>query len=109
LIKKALEVGNIKIYVLIRPRAGDFLYSHEEFEIMQEDIIECKKLGVHGVVFGLLLPDGNIDITRTKILVELARPMNITFHRAYDLSRNPIESLEDIIKAGCDRILTSGH
>jgi len=99
---------SIDIYVLIRPRAGDFLYSDVEFEIMKQDILICKELGYDGVVIGLLKPDGNVDVDRTKTLVELASPMAVTFHRAFDSCSNPETALEDVIACGCERILTSG-
>lgn len=95
-------------YVLIRPRNGDFFYSESEFEIIKQDILFCKELGYKGVVIGILLPDGRIDVRRTKQLVELAQPMGVTFHRAFDLSRDPEEALEAVIESGCERILTSG-
>src|SRR5690606_12303876 len=99
---------NIDIYVLIRPRAGDFLYSDLEFEIMKQDVLVCKELGYNGVVIGLLKPDGSIDIERTKNLVELASPMGVTFHRAFDSCNDSEKALEDVISCGCERILTSG-
>jgi len=99
---------SIDLYALIRPRAGDFLYSNLEFEIMKLDIQTCKDLGYNGVVIGLLKPDGSIDIERTKSLVELASPMGVTFHRAFDSCNDPEKALEDVISCGCERILTSG-
>lgn len=99
---------NIDLYALIRPRAGDFLYSDLEFEIMKLDIQTCKDLGYNGVVIGLLKPDGSIDIERTQKLVELASPMGVTFHRAFDSCNDPEKALEDVIACGCERILTSG-
>ena len=88
---------SIDLYALIRPRAGDFLYSNLEFEIMKLDIQTCKDLGYNGVVIGLLKPDGSIDIERTKSLVELASPMGVTFHRAFDSCNDPEKALEDVI------------
>lgn len=99
---------SIDLYALIRPRSGDFLYSAFEFEIMKADILKCKELGYNGVVIGLLTPDGSIDVERTKSLVELASPMGVTFHRAFDSCNNFEEALEDVISCGCERILTSG-
>jgi len=98
----------IDLNIIIRPRGGDFLYSEIEFEMMRKDIQIAKKSGVNGVVFGILLPDGSIDIERTKQLVSLAKPMNVTFHRAFDVCNNSFKALEDIIECGCDRLLTSG-
>jgi copper homeostasis protein len=108
-IKIAREKLNIELNIIIRPRGGDFCYSDLEFEIMQKDIGFAKENGVDGIVIGLLNPNGSIDIKRTKQLVELAKPMSVTFHRAFDVSNNPFQALNDIIECGCDRILTSGH
>jgi copper homeostasis protein len=100
---------SIPVFPIIRPRGGDFLYSDAEFDVMKNDITVCKELGFAGVVIGLLLPDGSVDIERTKILVALAAPMAVTFHRAFDRCNNPIKGLHDIIETGCKRILTSGQ
>jgi copper homeostasis protein len=100
---------SIPVFPIIRPRGGDFLYTDAEFDVMKNDITVCKELGFAGVVIGLLLPDGSIDIKRTKILVALAAPMAVTFHRAFDRCNNPIKGLHDIIETGCKRILTSGQ
>lgn len=108
-IKTAREVLTITLNVMIRPRGQDFCYSDIEFRIMKEDIKMCKKLGADGVVFGILKTDGNVDIERTTELVKLARPMSVTFHRAFDMVPDPVKALEDIISTGADRILTSGH
>jgi copper homeostasis protein len=94
---------------MIRPRGGDFLYSDEEFGIMRHDVVLCKELGCDGVVFGLLLRDGKVDVSRTAQLVSLAYPMEVTFHRAFDRCREPAEALEDLVKVGCQRLLTSGQ
>jgi copper homeostasis protein len=108
MIKTARLKTSIALFPIIRPRGGDFLYSNDEFEIMKNDINVCKTLGCDGVVIGLLLPDGRIDEHRTAELVELAYPMDVTFHRAFDRVKDPIESLEKIINCGCKRVLTSG-
>jgi copper homeostasis protein len=108
-IKLARKKLNIGLNVMIRPRGSDFCYSDLEFEIMKEDIRMCKELGSDGVVFGILLPDGNVDMERTKILVELAKPMSITFHRAFDVTPDPFKAMEDIIELNIDRILTAGQ
>jgi copper homeostasis protein len=99
----------IAINVLIRPRPGDFLYSDTEFETIKEDIRVSKELGVNGVVCGVLLPDGNVDVDRTRELVELSRPLSFTFHRAFDFTPDPFRALNDVIATGADRILTSGQ
>lgn len=102
------EQLTIEIYVLIRPRSGDFLYSEEEFKIMKSDIELCKKLKCNGVVLGILTANGEVDFERTSELVQLASPMGVTFHRAFDRCNDPFKALESIIKVGCERILTSG-
>lgn len=98
-----------KLHVIIRPRGGDFLYTPLELERMEEDIRICRKLGVDGVVFGCLTEEGEIDREANRRLVELARPMSVTFHRAFDRTADPMKALEDIISLGCNRILTSGQ
>ncbi|MDB4303802.1 copper homeostasis protein CutC, partial [Desulfosarcina sp.] len=108
-IKLVLEKLDIPINVMIRPRGSDFCYDDLEFEMMKEDVLLCKQMGVNGVVFGILLPDGNVDMIRTKELVELARPLSVTFHRAFDVTPDPIKALEDIISCGFDRLLTAGQ
>lgn len=108
-IALAREKVNIALYPIIRPRGGDFLYDELEFEIMKKDIQLCKQLGCDGVVIGLLTAAGKIDLPRTKELVELAWPMGVTFHRAFDMTDDPFQALEDVIAAGCERILTSGQ
>lgn len=108
-IKEAREKLSIELYVMIRPRGGDFLYSDEEFAIMKADIDICKQLGCDGVVLGLLKKDGNIDKIRCKELVVQAYPLGVTFHRAFDRTIDPFSALEDIIEIGCERILTSGQ
>ena len=108
-IKIAREKLKIGLNVMIRPRGSDFCYSEIEFKMMKEDIRICKELGIDGVVFGILLPDGNVDTERTRLLVELARPMSVTFHRAFDATPDPFKALEDIIDLGFDRILTAGQ
>ena len=105
LAKKTLS---IKVYPIIRPRGGDFLYSDLEFEIMKQDIKICKSLYCDGVVIGILKADGSIDKERCAELIECAKPMPVTFHRAFDMSNNLEQALEDIIDLGCERVLTSG-
>lgn len=108
-IKAARKILSIELYPIIRPRGGDFFYSDEEFEIIKSDLLLCKSLGCDGVVIGLLNADGSVDKQKTKILTELAYPMGVTFHRAFDRTKNMFEALEDIIDCGCERILTSGQ
>src|SRR5690606_23744744 len=108
-ISLARELLKIKLNVIIRPRGGDFLYSDLEHRIMLKDIEIAKKLGVDGVVFGCLTPNGDIDMKRNSELMEAAEGMSVTFHRAFDMCRDAFESLEKIIELGCDRILTSGQ
>ena len=101
---------HIRMYVLIRPRRGDFLYSDLEFEIMQADIRNCIEAGCDGVVIGMLNADGSIDKPRCLELVRMARQwgLGVTFHRAFDMCNDLYQALEDIIEIGCERILTSG-
>ena len=107
-IKAARKVLTIDVFPIIRPRGGDFLYSDDEFEIMKTDIMVCKELGCDGVVFGILKNDAIIDVERCKELVQLAYPMEATFHRAFDRVTHQTEALEQIINCGFTRILTSG-
>ncbi len=107
-IKAARQKLSIELYVMIRPRGGDFLYSDEEFDIMKADIKVCKELGCDGVVLGILKKDGSIDKKRCTELIVLAYPLGVTFHRAFDRTNEPFKALEDIIDIGCERILTSG-
>lgn len=108
-IGQAKKNLSIDVFVMIRPRGGDFSYSDYEFEAMKRDIEMCKQLKVEGVVFGILTSEGRIDRERNKKLIDLARPMRVTCHRAFDMTRDPLEALEDCIAIGFDRILTSGQ
>ena len=109
LIVEARKKLHIALYTMIRPRGGDFLYTNAEFEIMKADVLLCKRSGCDGVVTGILTADGKVDKTRSRILVDLAYPMGVTFHRAFDRTENAFESLQDIIDCGFERILTSGQ
>ncbi len=108
-IQLARERIDIRLNVIIRSRGGDFCYSDVEFEVSKLDVELAKKLGADGVVIGILNEDGMVDVERVGALVELARPMNVTFHRAFDMARDPYQALEEIIELGIDRILTSGQ
>ncbi|OBU86105.1 copper homeostasis protein CutC [Chromobacterium subtsugae] len=106
LARDRLAIG---LHALIRPRGGDFLYSELEFEQMARDIELCRRLGVDGVALGLLTADGDVDVERTRQLAGLAGPLAVTFHRAFDMARDPARALEDVIAAGCRRLLSSGQ
>jgi|AGTN01.2.fsa_nt_gi Uncharacterized protein involved in copper resistance len=108
-IALARELLNIKLNVIIRPRGGDFLYSALEHTIMLKDIEIARRLGVDGIVIGCLTAEGDIDMERNRELIDAAGGMSVTFHRAFDMCRDPFESLEKIISLGCHRILTSGQ
>jgi copper homeostasis protein len=108
LVQQAMHSVQIPVFVMIRPRGGDFLYSVVEYAVMQEDIRYCKAQHCKGVVLGLLNRDGTVDYDRTAKLVELAWPMEVTFHRAFDRVNDPEQALEVVINTGCNRILTSG-
>lgn len=112
MIKEAVASGIPRINVLIRPRTGDFLYSDNEISLMESDIRTAIEVGATGVVIGALTPDGHIDIPTISRLIKSAREkkgdINVTFHRAFDLSQDPVKSLEDVIGLGCDCLLTSG-
>ena len=104
--RSRLKIG---LQVIVRPRGGDFLYGDDEMEVMREDIRMAKDLGADGVVVGCLTAAGDIDRARTGELIALARPLNVTFHRAFDMCRDPLKGLEDLVELGVDRVLTSGQ
>lgn len=108
LIKQVVDRLTIPVFVLIRPRSGNFTYSEAEFEIIKADIKICKALGIQGIVSGVLNSDNTVDLKRTQELISLAKPLSFTFHRAFDCVPNPLRSLEQLIDFGVDRILTSG-
>jgi copper homeostasis protein len=108
LISTARHRISIDLHVMIRPRAGDFCYSTDEFEVMQQDVLIAKQFKANGVVLGLLNGNGTVDIARTRKLVELASPLSVTFHRAFDMSSDLFRALEDVTYTGVKRILTSG-
>ncbi|HVY76427.1 MAG TPA: copper homeostasis protein CutC [Puia sp.] len=108
-VKAARKKISIELYPIVRSRSGDFLFSEEEFDMMLHDVELFRSAGCDGVVAGMLLADGRVDKPRTARLVEKAYPMGVTFHRAFDWTRNAFEALEDIIEIGCERILSSGQ
>ncbi|HYC28631.1 MAG TPA: copper homeostasis protein CutC [Chitinophagaceae bacterium] len=108
-IKQCREKLSVALFPIIRPRGGDFFYTDDEYAVMTQDLKLCRQLGCDGVVIGLLNADGSIDAERTKRLIDLAYPMEVTFHRAFDRCRDPFEALEQLIEIGCTRILTSGQ
>ncbi len=108
-IAVARELLRIRLNVIIRPRGGDFLYSALEHRVMIKDVETARTLGVDGIVIGCLTSEGEVDMARNRELIEAAGEMSVTFHRAFDMCRDPLESLERIIELGCDRILTSGQ
>lgn len=108
MMRKARDAARVPIFVMIRPRAGDFCYSGEEFRAMQRGIELAREMKTDGVVLGVLRDDHSVDVPRTKELVEQARPMRVTFHRAFDACGDSLRAMEDVIETGADRILTSG-
>ena len=108
-IERVAEIKGLDLSVMIRPRGGDFLYDEYETACMEEDIRTCKRLGVDGVVIGALTAEGDIDTVTCKRLINAADGMSVTFHRAFDMCRNPQKALEELIALGCHRVLTSGQ
>lgn len=109
LIAEARKIEGIVLNVIIRPRGGDFLYNEHEAACMEQDIRTCRQLGADGVVIGALTAEGDIDTALCKRLIDAADGMSITFHRAFDMCRDPKRALEELIAIGCDRVLTSGQ
>lgn len=108
LVREAVQASGLPVHTLIRPRGGNYLYSEAEIAVMAEDILHMRSLGVAGVVLGLLRADNTVDVETTKNFVQLARPMEVTFHRAFDDTPSLEQALEDVIATGCTRVLTSG-
>jgi copper homeostasis protein len=108
LLQMAIAKSGLPVHGLVRPRAGDFVYSADEIAVMEQDIVHMRQLGVAGVVLGLLNSDRTVDVEATRRMVELARPLKVTFHRAFDETASLESALEDVITTGCDRVLTSG-
>lgn len=106
-IEYAVDAVGVPVMVMIRPRGGDFCYQAHEFRIMERDVDLVRESGARGAVFGLLLEDGRIDVERTRALVERARPMQVTFHRAFDVSKDLLVSVDALKACGVDRVLTS--
>lgn len=109
LLQQVIASTTLPVHVMVRPRGGDFLYSSKEYDRMKHDIVHAAGAGAAGVVFGILRNDGSVDMNRCSELIQLARPMHVTFHRAFDMTVDPFHALEDIISLGADTILTSGH
>lgn len=109
MIVEAKRLATIPFHVIVRPRGGDFLYSDVEFAAMLADVKALRELGVAGIVIGCLTPDGKVDEPRTRALVEAARPMAVTFHRAFDMADDYVEAVEALVRSGVDRVLTSGQ
>jgi copper homeostasis protein len=107
-IQQTIKKLDIPVNVIVRPRGGDFLYSNIEYDIIKEDVLQIKNLHANGIVIGFLKSDGEIDIDRTKEIVNLANPMEVTFHRAFDMCKDPLLALEQLKEIGIKRILTSG-
>jgi copper homeostasis protein len=108
-VRQTLKIARIPFHVIIRPRGGDFLYSDLDHQTMLDDVRACRELGVAGVVFGCLTADGRIDEARMTELTQAARPMKVTCHRAFDMTREPVEAIEALVRCGVDRVLTSGQ
>ena len=108
LIRYARSLPGLRLSVMIRPRGGDFCYTDAETALMAEEIRFARACGADGVVLGVLTPDGEVDETRTAQLVREAEGMEVTFHRAFDMTRDPRQALEAVIRTGCRRVLTSG-
>lgn len=107
-VEECVKKLKLRTHVLVRPRAGDFCYSQSEYELIKRQVEMCSRCGAHAVVIGFLHEDGSVDVERTREIVRLAAPMQVTFHRAFDECTEPFAALEQIIDCGCHRILTSG-
>ena len=108
MVRVAKRLTHVPINAMVRPRGGDFCYSDVDFEVMCAEVEAFKAEGVNAIVFGILTPEGDVDIDRSRRIVELARPLAVTFHRAFDMTRDLSKSLEDLVSLGIERVLTSG-
>ncbi len=109
MMRQARTIAGIRLNVMIRPRGGDFLFDDDEFAIMQADIDTAKAEGADGVVIGLLTADGTVDGERTRDLIARARPLSVTFHRAFDMTPDPFQALKTLVELDVERVLTSGQ
>jgi len=109
MIRQARTIPGIRLHAIIRPRGGDFLFDADEFAVMEADIDAAKAEGADGVVIGLLMADGTVDAERTRALIARARPLAVTFHRAFDMTPDPFAALETLVGLGVERVLTSGQ
>ena len=109
LLREVLVATSLPVNVLVRPRGGVFVYDGAEEQTMLDSIALCRHLGVNGVVIGALTPSGRVDVPLMKRLIAAARPLSVTFHRAFDETADPFAALEEVIALGCERLLTSGH
>lgn len=107
-LERARSALTLPLVALVRPRAGNFVYTEEELAVQRRDVLAAKELDLHGVALGVLTAAGEIDVARTAELVELARPLRVTFHRAFDEVREPLRALETLVELGIERVLTSG-
>lgn len=105
----AVAVGGIEVVALVRPRGGDFLYSEDEFAVLERDVESARALGAAGVALGCLTAEGEVDAARCARLIQRARPLGVTFHRAFDFAREPEQALETLVQLGSARVLTSGQ
>ena len=109
LIRQARAATSLPLFVMIRPRGGDFVYSDSELDVMEADIAAARLAGADGVVLGTLLPDGRVDRETTRRLINSTTPLPVTFHRAFDLTADPYEALDSLIELGIATVLTSGQ
>ncbi len=109
LVEQCVALGSIGVMAMVRPHGGDFCYSADEVSAMCRDIRQFKEEGVQGVVFGALTPEGKIDRRACERLMEAARPLEVTFHRAFDKTTHPMAALDDLLQLGFERLLTSGQ